>query len=361
MKLLYYLFLDAPVQLLLDYLVPVLYPILPKGLVELNERKKALRLRTRKLAPVRLRINQNTERGIQILKQGSNAEEIAECGIKDLILKAPDFRIMLFEANGNVWDGIVLPADKEKGLPSQEFDLLMVCVAGVFIIEVKSWSNINPDGSHFSPDGKLLKPAHLQSTGKIKRLRDILGDETPVYGLVYLPRLAPHDAPAALHPSYVCDVSQLILAIRDKMRHLKNAQIIDVGGVYQRIKRHLDNGGEAKLRHMIWLADNHPSEDTVELKRLYEETRKLEDDAIGNPSWWAGNWRLVRHTLASMTLWAGAAFLVLTWDIPKPSIADGDSGKAKVEKQASQKAKTESAKKKAPKDTRKNVNKEVSG
>ncbi|MFA7523660.1 MAG: nuclease-related domain-containing protein [Halothiobacillaceae bacterium] len=285
MKLLYKLFLDAPIQWFLDYLMPVLYPLLPDRLVQWNERGKANRLQRRMLMFVMPRIKKNLERCSAIIKQGSQAEETAEAAVRELKEKAPDFRIMLFETNGTVWDAIVLPGDAQRDLASQEFDLLMVCAAGVFVIEVKSWTNINPDGSHYAPDGSLLKPAHLQSTGKVKRLKEIVGDGVPVHSLVYLPRLDPYSAPAALPPSYVCDVPQLMLAIRDKMRHLRDRQAIDIHGAFETIQRHLDRSGQAKLTHMLWLAQNHPSPDTLEIERLYNENVSLQKGALSKKSW----------------------------------------------------------------------------
>lgn len=290
-----------PIWLINDVIFPRLFFLLPEKQREKAEARRQVRLETIRLAPVRDRLSAIESRISEIVKQGGEAEDKGMEMVKAIASASPELSINLFEPE-NEFGGVVLPPNKLERLPSHEFDILMVCKAGVFVIEVKGWRDVNEDGSHVAPDGSLLKPAHKQSQPKVERLRNLLGRDIPVHSLVLLPNMDPLKAPAGLHPAYVCDVSQMQLAIRDKFKML-NGKPFEVERTYETILAALSPMVRAKIEHMRWLAETHPSQNTLDVKRLDDEFGEIRDSRLTNHNWWTDNWRMLLAGSAFVCFW----------------------------------------------------------
>jgi len=295
------IFFTFPSWVINDVIFPRLFFLLPAGLKRKAQERQETRLQNLRLRPVNHKLSAILTRMEEIMMQGSHAEDKAMEILNSLASRNPELKIRVFEAEGSM-AGIVLPADISTQQPSHEFDALLVSVAGVFVIETKGWKDINADGTHVAPDGKLLKPAHQQSRPKVQRLRDLIGNDVPVHSLVLLPNLDPLDAPAALHPSYVCDASQLQLAIRGKIQRL-NGKVVDVDDVYRTIDSALADKEWAKLGHMLWLADTHPNADALEIKRLNDKYNSILEDRLVRHNWWKDNWRMLMYGSLFVSFW----------------------------------------------------------
>lgn len=212
----------------------------------------------------------------QILEQGGKAEDRAGTLIEEVRKAAA--------STHPTWrpfdDGIactVMPPDEHSDA-SHEFDDLLLTPAGLYVIEVKGWRDIEADGGHKAPAGTRLKPAHRQSKSKVERLRRLLGENVPVHSLVLLPNLSPAATPLDLDARYIVGSADLSLTLRQHLgtRKRANHPLLDITPIRETLLVHIDRRVDAKVHHMIWLAERFPSDGPLKVRKLYGQLKALE-------------------------------------------------------------------------------------
>lgn len=209
------------------------------------------------------------------ISQGSHAEALAAAQL-DLLRQAAGSRHSTWRPADDGITCIVLPPDAH-GTPSQELDDLLLTDAGLYVVEVKGWKHIEPDGGHRTTDGSLLPPAHRQSASKVKRLQALLGPSVPVHSVVVLPNLCPAAMPLELDTRYLTGAADLGLMLRQHIqaRARKDGAPIDFAEVRHALLAKMDRRPDAKIHHMLWLAENFPGDGTARVRDLYSRLQEL--------------------------------------------------------------------------------------
>ena len=217
---------------------------------------------------------QSCERGLvlweaqiaEILRGGAKAEQTVNGWLSHLCKDAAPSMVVWLPANDGHED-IVFPPN-EHNSTSQEFDNLLVTDHAVYVIEVKSWHEINANGGRVLGDGKELGSPIAQSKKKVEHLRKILGPDTPIKAIGVLPNLKDECIPFALDARIVSSLGQLSLMLRGEHQKAKGRPKLDVQGIRACILSTMDTTEKAKINHMRWLAEAHPSEDAERVRDL---------------------------------------------------------------------------------------------
>jgi hypothetical protein len=170
------------------------------------------------------------------------------------------------------WSGIksiVLPPS-EINDTSQEIDNLLVTQHGIYVIEVKGWRKIGADGLGEAKTGESLGSPVAQCSKKVEHIKSIVGYGVPVRVLAVLPYAKESDAAFELDSRIVFSADQLGIVLRTAHQQMvkTGAHRLDVAALSQKIMSRLDTRDDAKVRHMLWLSEHHPSPDTLRVKEI---------------------------------------------------------------------------------------------
>lgn len=209
------------------------------------------------------------------ISQGSHAEALAAAQL-ELLRQAAGSRHSTWRPADDGISCIVLPPDAH-GSPSQELDDVLLTDAGLYVVEVKGWKHIEPDGGHRTTDGALLPPAHRQSASKVKRLKSLLGASVPVHSVVVLPNLSPAAVPLELDTRYLTGAADFGLLLRQHIqaRARTDSTPIDFSEVRHALLAEMDRRPDAKVHHMLWLAENFPGDGSARVRELYSRLQAL--------------------------------------------------------------------------------------
>lgn len=212
----------------------------------------------------------------EILRGGAKAEHTVNEWLVHLCKDAaPSMECWHPSLDGH--DEIVFPPSEHNGT-SQELDNLLVTDHAVYVIEVKSWHEINANGGRVLADGKELGSPVRQSKKKVEHLRKILGAGTPIKAIGVLPNLKDESIPFALDASIVTSLGQLSLVLRTEHQQSTGRAKLDVQAIRRLILSKMDTTGKAKIEHMRWLAEAHPSEDALRVRDLDDRMTRLKGE-----------------------------------------------------------------------------------
>lgn len=203
-----------------------------------------------------------------ILNAGTGAENTVQSWIDRLCDKSKNHMLTWTPQRKGIND-IVFPPSATHDT-SQEFDHLLVTPHAVYIVETKGWADVQEDGSRQTRDGTPLRSPIEQSRSKRDRLRSILGSDVPVYVLAALPRLDEDDVPFGLDSRFVTTAGEMALVLRQNHQRHHRQKDISINTVSAMLLEAMDTQDRAKVRHMRWLAENHPNEEAY-LVREYDD------------------------------------------------------------------------------------------
>lgn len=210
------------------------------------------------------------------LGRGSAAEAVVSAHIEDVRAAAgADFSTWRPADQGV--RSIVMPPSLRCD-SSHELDDVFITCAGVYLLEVKGWRDVRPNGGHQAQDGTELDPAHHQSIAKVRRLRDLFGPDVPVHSLVMLPNVAPARLPWDLGAAYLTGPADLSLTFRVHLHARLQAglPLLDPQALGAQLIPELDGRPRAKLHHLLWLAERYPGDGRAQVKELFGQLLDLE-------------------------------------------------------------------------------------
>lgn len=212
----------------------------------------------------------------QLLEQGGKAEDRAGILIEQVRQAAASTHPTWRPVDDGIACTVMQPSEHSDA--SHEFDDLLLTQAGLYVVEVKGWRDIEADGGHKAPDGSILQPAHRQSNSKVERLRKLLGNGVPVHSLVLQPNLSPAAMPLDLDARYIVGSADLSLMLRQHLgkRKRENLPLLDIDDIRQTLLAHIDRRANAKVHHMLWLAERFPDDRPLKVRELYGQLMALE-------------------------------------------------------------------------------------
>jgi len=255
------------VQLVIEWLFPKLHLALASRVDAV--RLKALQLKKEAVAS---RIDAH-------LGRGGAAEAVVSTYIED-VRSAAGTGILTWRPADQGVQSIVMPPSLRCD-SSHELDDVFITCAGVYLLEVKGWRDVRPNGGHQAQDGTELDPAHHQSIAKVRRLRDLFGPDVPVHSLVMLPNVAPAQLPWDLGATYLTGPADLSLTFRAHFhaRRLAGLPMLDPLCLGSQLMPELDGRPQAKLHHLLWLAERYPGDGRTQVKELFDQLLDLERQA----------------------------------------------------------------------------------
>lgn len=214
-----------------------------------------------------------------ITGRGAGAEAVVQSWLDTLCKERAQGHMQSWMPSWIGIKSIVLPPT-DLNDSSQEIDNLLVTEHGIYVIEVKGWRSIGEDGKGKTASGESLGSPVAQCSKKVEHIKAIVGIGVPVSALAVLPFARESDAAFGLDSRIVFSSDQLAIILRTAHKRMLRTGVrrVDVEGASRAIMARMDTQDGAKVRHMLWLAEHHPSPDALRVQELLAKDAALRGD-----------------------------------------------------------------------------------